>query len=303
MPWRTIIFQMKYQYSILNILKRLRDGESVNAGEIRSAALKKIINSLLESGDISFSRKGRSRGYYTAPSKERFTEACATLDPSLVDLDLVIRFQEGEIASRAEKVEAFGDSKFGGADRVVKGFNIVSDRRLTVSYLGDYFSIGPKTGLHVIDWRGITPPADATIVVVENSECFYDLRWIHNSGLEYDEGPYIIMSRFPSCEGAKLFLESIPNKLLYFGDFDLAGVGIYEAEFKRRLGNRIKFIVPSDLEERIVRNGNPSLYTKQLNSNFGVVTSPSNELTTLLDLLHRFQSCYEQEGYCLPLKH
>lgn len=80
------------------------------------------------------------------------------------------------------------------------------------------------------------------------------------------------MNRFPVSEEGKRWLEDIPNRVLYFGDFDLAGIRIYETEFKRRLGNRVSFLVPSDISERIRLNGNPALYTEQINKGFSGLT-------------------------------
>ena len=54
-----------------------------------------------------------------------------------------------------------------------------------------------------------------------------------------------------------------------------------------------------DLEERIRRGGNPGLYTRQVNEGFATTSSTSRELSLLVGMLHRMQSAYEQEGYCL----
>ena len=89
------------------------------------------------------------------------------------------------------------------------------------------------------------------------------------------------------------------NRILYFGDFDLAGIRIYETELKKRPGDRISFIIPDDLEERIRRSGNPELYARQVNERFASTSSTSRELNRLIGMLHRMQSSYEQEGYCL----
>ena len=114
------------------------------------------------------------------------------------------------------------------------------------------------------------------------------------------DGPYILLCRFPISEESKLWLESIPNRCYYFGDFDLAGIRIYETEFKNRLTDKISFIIPNDLEERILQKGTVMLYSKQVNEGFASLKSSSGELTKLISLLHKLQRCYEQEGYCLP---
>ena len=290
---------MKYSAKVISILTRLRDGEQVTAGELSSQQLKTLIQQLEGMGAISFSRKGRLRGFYVAPDKGRFREACARVDSTLKDLDAARMLANGVVASRAERVALFGNSKQESEDRTVKGFTLLADRQLTVQYLGKDYSIGPKAGLHVVDRNALVLPYEATVIIVENAECLYDLRWISNVKLRFEDGPFVVLCRFPVCEEAKLWLESLPNRILYFGDYDLAGVRIYESEFKRRLREKISFVIPEDLEDRIRKQGNPSLYAKQVNEGFSGLTSPSGELTGLIDLLHRLQSSYEQEGYCL----
>ena len=292
---------MKYSARTIRALVSLRDGDALNASAVKGKQLESIISHLVSVSAVGFSRSGKSRGAYSSLSRERFVEACSDYDPVLSDLENAMLLSLGEISSRAEKVAVFGDSKTGSTDRTVKGFTILADRTLTVSYLGKDFTIGPETGLHAVKRESLNLPSDATVVVVENSECFYDLRWMPNAGLDRKDGPYIIMNRFPVCENAKLFLEGIPNRILYFGDFDLAGINIYETEYKRRLGDRVRFIVPSDLEQRIRHSGNPSLYSRQLNANLSRTGSYSGELDSLLSLLNALQSCYEQEGYCLEI--
>ncbi|MBQ6577924.1 MAG: hypothetical protein IJL91_09280, partial [Bacteroidales bacterium] len=230
---------MKLGVKTIRTLIRLRNGESVNEGELSSRQLKEIIVILRNRGAVSLSRKGTLRGIYHAPDRKRFEEACELVDSSLKNLDAALTLASGEVFSRAEKVALFGNSKQDGAGRTIKGFTILADRDLIISYQTREYVLNPTTGLHIIDRSALAIPEQVTVIVVENAECLYDLRWIPNVGLQPDNGPYVILCRFPVCEEAKRWLETIPNRILYFGDFDLAGIRIYETEFKRRLGDRI----------------------------------------------------------------
>ena len=293
---------MTYSEKTIRVLISLRNGEQITKGVMSSSRqLQALETELVRMGAVSFSRKGKLMGSYMVTDRERFLEACGRIDPSLSDLDAALRLARGEVASRAEKVALFGNSKQDGADRTVKGFTILADRAIEVQYLEKGYIIGPMVGLHIVDRSSLTIPGNATIIVIENVECLYDLRWIPNVGLKKENGPYIVLCRFPICEGAKLWLVSLTNRILYFGDFDLAGIRIYETEFKSRLQDKVSFIVPVDLEERIRRSGNPRLYAKQINEGFQSVSSPSREMNETIALLHRLQSTYEQEGYCAPL--
>lgn len=291
---------MSFTKKAILLLQRLRDGEVVRTGELNSAQQKEIVEFLMQRRGLVFTRIGKSRGSYSVTDTALFLELCSQYDPILKDLDAAAQLIAGGVESRAEKVTLFGNSKQDGADRTVKGFTILADKITKIQYQGGDYVIGPKVGLHVVDRNSLLLPKDVSVIIVENAECLYDLRWIPNAGLKNEDWPHIILCRFPICEEAKLWLESIPNRILYFGDFDLAGIQIYETEFKRRLRDRISFILPRDLEERIRKKGNPALYTKQINKGFASVTSPSEELKGLIALLHGLQSCYEQEGYCLP---
>ena len=293
---------MTYSEKTIRVLISLRDGEQITKGVMSSSRqLQALETELIRMGAVSFSRKGKLMGSYMVTDRERFLEACGRIDSSLTDLDAALRLARGEVASRAEKVALFGNSKQDGADRTVKGFTILADRTIEVQYQDRGYVIGPAAGLHVVDRCLLSLPGNVTVVVVENAECLYDLRWIPNAGLKDEDGPFVILCRFPVCEEEKLWLETIPNRILYFGDFDLAGIRIYETEFKRRLQDKVSFIVPDDLEERIRRSGNPRLYAKQINDGFLSVSSPSGEINDTIALLHRLQSTYEQEGYCTPL--
>lgn len=293
---------MKYSEGTLRLLGRLAAGEQVTAGEVSSVTQKAIFQSIMDRGGIVFRRTGRSRGIYSAPSPDHFRDICASLDPVLSNIDAALKLAKGEDMNRSERVGAFGASKAGGIDRTMRGFTILADRDVDVCYFGRLYMISRMAGLHVIERRQFHVEEKATIVVVENAECFYDLRWMDVIGLNRSEGPYLIMNRFPVSEEGKRWLEDIPNRVLYFGDFDLAGIRIYETEFKRRLGKRVSFLVPSDISERIRLNGNPALYTEQINKGFSGTVSYSGELDGLLKMIHTAQSCYEQEGYLNSLK-
>lgn len=291
---------MKFSSKTIQLLIRLRDGEQVNSGEFSSAQQKEVISYLLERRAVGFQRIGKSRGLYQVLNKANFTEVLSQLDTQLKDLNAAMALALNPDVSRGKKVQLAGNSKQNGAGKTIMGFTILADRDISVIYQEREYVISPKVGLHAIGESPIGIPGQTKVIIVENPECLYDLNWIPLVGLSVDDGPYLILCRSFLCEAGKKWLERIPNRCYYFGDFDLAGIRIYETEFKPRLGEKISFIVPDDLERRIRKNGNPELYTKQVNESFDAVVSKSGELTDLIALLHRLQSGYEQEGYCFP---
>lgn len=285
----------QYSSKLINLLIRLRDGEKIPHGAFSSEAAGILLGQLKSRGAILLLRN-RSRGYYYAPDSEKFKTACGEISPVLSDLNKASCLAAGEKMSRSDSVEAFGDSKEGCNENPYKGFSLIANEKMTVHYLNREYIIEPTFGIHVIEWRNLRIPENVTVIGVENSECFYCLNWLKNTGLT---GRFIIINRFPVCEEAKLWLESIPNKYIHFGDFDLGGVQIYESEYKRRLGDKASFLIPDDIETRLRTKGNSQLYSKQMKTQSKVI-SPSGELTRLLEIIHSSQKVYEQEGYNTP---
>ena len=93
----------------------------------------------------------------------------------------------------------------------------------------------------------------------------------------------------------KDWLRGISNEYIHFGDYDLAGISIYQSEFYRILGERASFFVPKDIEERL-RTGNEKLYNAQYlrYRNMKIIDS---RLNWLVEMIHRYRKVYEQEGY------
>lgn len=284
------------------LLRRLRDGEQVNAGAFSSVQQKEMISFLLNRHALGFQRIGKSRGVFCVLDNSQFLETLSQYDSFLQDLDAALEVVETPDISRGKKVQLAGNSKQNGPNKTILGYTILADREVKITYRNRDYYISPEAGLHVVGDNPVQIPDEAIIVIVENLECLYDLRWIPLVGLNENAGPYIILCRSLLCEAGKRWLEKISNKCFYFGDFDLAGIRIYETEFKPRIGDKISFIVPDDIEKRIRKNGNPGLYTKQINEGFDSVESKSGELTCLVTMLNKLQSVYEQEGYCFSLR-
>ena len=85
------------------------------------------------------------------------------------------------------------------------------------------------------------------------------------------------------------------NRYIHFGDFDLAGICIYQSEFYKFLGDRAGFLIPEDIEERL-KSGNAGLYDTQYlrYKNLNIIDS---RLNGLVEMIHHYGRVYEQEGY------
>ena len=76
---------------------------------------------------------------------------------------------------------------------------------------------------------------------------------------------------------------------------DLAGIHIFLTEFHAHLGDRSSFFIPHDIEERLAK-GSLERYNDQY-ARYNRITSDSQEVQALIDLINKYHRCYDQEGY------
>ncbi len=207
--------------------------------------------------------------------------------------------------SRAQQVRLLGDSKAVPV-RTCPGFPVNVIGPLSVRLRERKLLLCPCPGsfLYISDFLQFRIPANAIVVGVENMENF---RLPERQGPVWEEildqfggdgvPPLLLVSRYPQSRDLVTWLQEIPNQYVHFGDFDLAGINIYLTEFYRYLGaERSAFFVPSDLEERLSASGSRDRYQTQF-ERFGKMDVPDVRLEPLVQLIHRHQKGYDQEGY------
>lgn len=211
-----------------------------------------------------------------------------------VDLEEWLAIKKNESAvTRSDLVNSGGHSKL-VATRAFRGFLANCYDPIEACINGHSFLLQPMEGTAVFieDFARFSVPADVVIVGVENGENFQNIR-----GLKYLFGGMrvLFVSRYPQSKDLVLWLKTIPNGYVHFGDFDLAGIHIYQHEFFASLGNRASFLVPDDIEDRLCQ-GSAALYDKQY-LKYKDMQLLDERLQTLVDLIHRYRKVYEQEGY------
>ena len=205
--------------------------------------------------------------------------------------------------SRAQQVQLLGDSK-AVAVRSCPGFPVNVIGPLSVR-LGDRKILMcpcPGSLLYINDFLNFRIPSNAIVVGVENMENF---RFPERQTAVWDQildqyggdgvPPLLLVSRYPQSKDLVSWLQEIPNQYVHFGDFDLAGVHIYLTEFYRHLGDCSAFFVPADIETRLAR-GSRERYSAQF-ARFGKMEVPDPRLEPLVQLIHRYQTGYDQEGF------
>jgi len=197
--------------------------------------------------------------------------------------------------SRSELATNSGNSKT-KAIRTCPGF-LVNCYLPIPAKLGDKdIVISPENGtmLFVADWKKFSIPNDVVVVGVENVENF---RLIRKQQYLFPFSSILFVSRYPQSADLRNWLMQIPNQYLHFGDFDLAGLHIYETGFYNYLSNRASFFVPEDIETRL-RNGSAERYDNQYEK-FKSYKPADIRLLPLYNLIHKYHRCYDQEGYIL----
>ena len=181
--------------------------------------------------------------------------------------------------------------------RVFKGFLINSYLPLNAILNNQQFQLYPVEGsfIFIYDFENFVIDPNITIVGVENAENF---RRIQKQKYLFEDITPLFVSRYPQNQSKDFikWLKFISNQYLHFGDFDLAGIGIYLNEYKKHLGQRAKFLIPKTIENDLKENGNRNRYNIQKqNFNTGDIEEPG--LIDLVNIIHKYKKGLDQEFY------
>lgn len=283
---------MKITASLIDKLIRLRNGESIPASQLRGEWV-----SELESDGVIVSTSHGSRRVLFVPQPEAFLQDLSAFDERLSDLDLMRdTLQIGE-TSRSVQASATGNSKL-VAVRSCPGFPINTYEPIACFLNGREMIVNPQEGsfMFISDWQSFTIPQDVVVVGIENMENF---RKIHQQRALFDQtigsARLLFVSRYPQSSDLRSWLQTIPNRYVHFGDFDLAGISIFLTEFHAYLGERSSFFIPSDIEQRLP-NGSLERYNAQY-AKFKNIRTNIPYLQHLIDTINNYHRCYDQEGY------
>ena len=200
----------------------------------------------------------------------------------------------GDATSRSELAAYSGNSKTKEI-RSCPGFLVNSYDPIYAKLNGKDIVIAPEEGtmFFMADWEHFEIPQEVLVIGIENMENFRRIR-----GQRYlfpTDRPILFVSRYPQSVDLRNWLQLIPNDYLHFGDFDLAGMRIYETEFFKFLGNRASFFIPIDIESRL-SNGSTERYNTQY-AKFKNYALQDKRLLPLYNMVNHYHRCYDQEGY------
>ena len=272
--------------AISTAIQALIAGEQVAGSKLSS----KLIDELMAEGLLSVVTRGSRKSY-----RARDIEA---LKRFLIDKDESYRMLDVNASdSRASMAAETGNSKLVKV-RSCPGFPVNSYEPIMCHLNNGDIVVGPIEGsfMFITDWETFTIPEDVIVVGIENMENFRMIRkQRHLFESEIGKHRFLFVSRYPQSTDLRSWLQSIPNRYVHFGDFDLAGIHIFMTEFHQYLGGRSSFFIPSDIEKRL-QIGSQERYDSQL-SKFGNLESDDRKIQSVINLINTFHRCYDQEGY------
>ena len=267
-------------------IQALIAGEQVASSRIS----RKMLDELMAEGLLTVLTRGSRKSY-----RARDIEA---LKRFLIDKDENYRILEVHASdSRASMAAKTGNSKLVKV-RSCPGFPVNTYEAMTCLLNDREMVINPVEGsfLFITDWTAFSIPKDVVVVGVENMENFRMIRQ-QRALFESEIGKhrFLFVSRYPQSTDLRSWLQSIPNKYVHFGDFDLAGIHIFLTEFHQYLGDRSSFFIPSDIEKRLAKGSN-ARYNEQYEM-YHKLHCDINKIQNLIDLINKYHRGYDQEGY------
>ena len=277
-------------------LKQIRNLQALLKGETLawSAINKELLQLLIDEQLVTIKTHRSRKTIYTHDADnlqsflEQYFEELRGFDWSEYEFSVA--------SSRAELAADSGNSKSVMLCSCT-GFMVNSFEPIPAKIEDKEIIIAPDEGtmLFVADWEYFDIPENVLVIGVENMENFRRIR--EQRHLFPNNQPLLFVSRYPQSTDLRKWLLKIPNQYIHFGDFDLAGMNIYETEFYNHIGSRASFFVPNDIEMRL-QNGSAERYNTQY-KRFKNFTPADKRLQPLFNMINNYHRCYDQEGYIL----
>ncbi len=286
---------MKLTIALIRKLKSLSEGDSIPYSSLRGAWVDELIHE-----QLLIVEAHKTKRLLRVSDKEAFLLALPRYNEALRNLDSAGRMvQNSTVLSRGEQVDRAGDSKI-FSHRTCPGFLVNAYSPIHCTLKGKPITIETIEGrlVFITDWQKFVIPLGTLVIGIENMENFREIRkqrQLFDSQLKDGEQDILFVSRYPQSSDLRQWLMQISNRYLHFGDFDLAGIRIFQTEFQAHLGQRSSFLIPSDIETRLP-HGSRVRYDTQYDC-FHTVHSSDAKLQHLIDLINTYRRGYDQEGY------
>lgn len=298
---------MKLTDALIIKLQKLLSGETIPSSQLKG----EWVNSLVADG-ILLPQINGSRRSYKVVNREAFRLVLSEFNEALIEPEKAHELVNASTSRSSQAVDT-GNSKL-ITIRSCPGFPVNSYEAIQCKLNNTTITIQPPKGsfTYICDWKQFSIPKNVAVVGIENMENFRHIgeqRYLfdnlltnlpaaypslsNNRDCKYTK--FLFVSRYPQSTDLRQWLKIIPNYYIHFGDFDLAGIHIYQTEFAKHLQGRCSFLIPSDIETRL-RTGSRKRYDDQY-QRFHSLTSTNPELQSLISLINHYRRCYDQEGY------
>ena len=280
---------MKLTLKIANVLNQLINGETIP----NSLAKSKLIDDLVSENIIY--RKGKHKKSLELVNKLGLHNYLAN-QLQINDLNKYIVALENENSTRADFVKITTDSKK-SKERAFKGFLVNSYNSIKAELNKEITIINPRKGSFVFisDYETFKVPKEITIIGVENTRNFSQ---IYEQKYLFKNINPLFISRYPQNQNKDFikWMKSIPNDYLHFGDFDIAGIGIYLNEYKKHLQGKASFFIPKNIKSHLRDNGNRERFDNQ-KINFDIDKIQESKVLDLIELIKKEKKGLDQEYY------
>lgn len=281
---------MKLPLRMAKVLLKLSDGDTLSGSAAKHSIIEDLIheNILFRTGKIKKTIGLTNLKKLNLYLHNRF---------SIKDLKAYVAAFEDSQPSRASFVNITGDSKLNTV-RTFKGFLVNCFTPIPAILNSKEILLEPREGIFhfIYDYENFIPAPNVTIVGVENSENFRKLK---EQAYLFKDIQALFVSRYPQSQSKDFmkWMKTIPNPYLHFGDFDMAGIGIYLNEFKKYFPEKSHFFIPEDLEEMLKNFGSRKRYNSQ-KANFELTKTEDEEgLLNLIRIIHKYKKGLDQEAF------
>ncbi|MFR3187780.1 MAG: Wadjet anti-phage system protein JetD domain-containing protein [Phocaeicola sp.] len=204
--------------------------------------------------------------------------------------------ERGQAApSRSNNIRMSGDSKLKETE-LWQGFYFKVSEPIHAQWQGRPLTLLPyPEGIPVFmpQPETLSLPEDVTVVMIENSENFLKIE----TQLPLFQGLQCFFVSFYPREQHSYFIEWLqkqPNNYVHYGDFDFAGIHIYQSQYKKYVSGESRYLVPSGLLPLFRRYGKRALYNNQLSLQ-ALIKADEPGISELLEIIKREHKGLEQE--------
>jgi len=270
-------------------LKELITSKTLNEGKIKN---KEIIKSLALNGAITIIRKTAKRKILSVVKEENiflFLRNQNYFINSIEEIDSYIEDILESDASRDSIQKYRGDTKLENSPSL-KGLYISAPSDIDIFLDRKEIALSPQNGMGYFFFytQKVSVEKTTVIVGVENYQVIWFAQKYRNL---FDTDVVFVMINPYMLE----WLEDKENEYIHFGDYDLAGINIYQNRVVPHLKKSQKhsFFIPYNIEEMIIKMGNRELYEKQ--SQYNNMPIEDNALQKLQTIILKYKKVLEQE--------